>query len=239
MAKKGERKQQKTLSVSKARKLHRKKNLWTVRAETGPHNKNSVPLLFVARDLLGIAKNASEAEQIIFAGKIEVDGKVVTDKRYPVGLFDVVSLKGQKKNYRIVLNGSGQLLPKEISEKEKGKKLCKVVRKSTIKGKELQITTNDGRNFRAMKQDVRVGDTIIVEVPGQKVSGSLAMKEGNIAFIIGGKKVGLKGIIMKVSEGTMTRRKLIAVKPSEGEEFQTNEANIFVVGETRPELEGI
>jgi len=37
----------------------------------------------------------------------------------------------------------------------------------------------------------------------------------------------------------MTRRKLIAVKPSEGEEFQTNEANIFVVGETRPELEGI
>jgi len=239
MAKKGEKRQQKTLSVSKARKIHRKKNVWTVKAETGPHNRNSVPLLFIARDLLGIAKNASEAEQIIFAGKAEVDGKTVRDKRYPVGLFDVVSFKGEKKNYRMIVNNLGQLLPKETSEKEKSKKLCKIVKKTVLRGKELQFTTNDGRNFRGIKNDVKVGDTIIVEVPSQKVSGSLAVKEGNIAFIVGGKKVGLKGIITKVSEGTMTRRKLIAVKPSEGEEFQTREENIFVVGEKQPELEGI
>src|SRR5687768_819009 len=73
--------------------IKRKESQFVVRVKPSPHPKHrSYPLGMVLRDVLKVAKTMHEAERILNAGKVKVDGVVRYDPNLAVGLMDVVEL---------------------------------------------------------------------------------------------------------------------------------------------------
>ncbi len=237
MAKKGESKVQKTLSVPVVRHLNRKANAWTTKVMAGPHNRErAVPLVFVLREILQVAGTEKEARSIVQHTEVKVNGVRRQDVRFPVGLFDLVELDKVKKKYRVVLDKKGRIVLKEVEGKDKASKLCKVLRKHTMRGGKQQVTLDDGATLMDEKNAIKVGCTLKLELPGRKVLEVLELKKGNLVYVIQGTHVGTLAQVQDVIEGTMSRPKLISLKAGE-EEFQTVERNVLVVGTKKPEVE--
>src|SRR5437667_9981778 len=75
--------------------IHRKEYTWAPRTRPGPHaREKSLPLVVIVRESLGLANIAKEAIKIISTGKVKVDGVVRRDRRFPVGLMDIVQIEG-------------------------------------------------------------------------------------------------------------------------------------------------
>ena len=58
----------------------------------------------------------------------------------------------------------------------------------------------DGRNTVVKKDEFRVGDTVVLKLPEQKINEVLKMEKGNHAIIYQGKNRGKKGIIDDVTD---------------------------------------
>ena len=151
--------------------IPRKHGKYVVCPSPGPHPKDfCFPLLIVVRDILGIAEKARDAKKIIKAKEILVDGRIRTDHKFPVGLFDVISIPKIGKNYLIVPSKKGLEL-KEIDEKMAKEKLCKIIGKKMVKGNKVQTTMHDGKTFLAEieeKDKFNVGDTVKVKLNPEK-----------------------------------------------------------------------
>ncbi len=237
MANRGETKSQKSLSVANLRVIKRKEHKWTVKSMTGAHTKeSSVPISFILRDLLKLAGTMKEAKGILHEGLVKVNGKVRRDYRLPVGLFDVIDLEKIGKRYRIVLDSKGRIEIKEISAKEKMSKINKIAGKRVVKGGLIQLATNDGSTFLEKKTAINVGDSVLVELPERKVGKRLERKEGNLAYVIGGKHSGTIGKIKSIIEGGMNKDMLLTLEGDKGD-FQTSEKNVLVIGEKKTEIE--
>ncbi|MFH1586923.1 MAG: 30S ribosomal protein S4e [Candidatus Diapherotrites archaeon] len=237
MANRGETKSQKSLSVANLRIIRRKENKWTVKSMTGAHTKeSSVPISFILRDLLKLAKTMKEAKGMLNEGLVKVNGKVRKSYRHPVGLFDVVDLEKIGMRLRVVLDSKGRIATKEISAKEKMVKINKIAGKMVVKGGLIQLAANDGSTFLEKKTDINVGDSVLVELPGGKVGKRIEMKEGNLAYIIGGKHSGTVGKIKSIIEGGMNKDMLLTLEGDRGD-FQTVEKNVLIVGEKKTEIE--
>ncbi|MBU1121062.1 30S ribosomal protein S4e, partial [Candidatus Micrarchaeota archaeon] len=213
MGKKGGKKSEKRIASSKTRRLNRKEKTFTIKCLPGPHSKGySIPLGFVLRDLLGYASNLREAKRIIRDGKVMVDGRVRKEIRFPVGMFDLISIKEMKKHFVLLFDEKGRLKVDELKKKGPLTKLCKVTGKRKIKKGRQQLSTNDGRSFLEEKIEIKVGDTIKIELPSGKILSAISLKKGNLAFISGGTHVGSIAKITEISEGTITREKLVELE---------------------------
>ncbi|MFH1224782.1 MAG: hypothetical protein V1676_03180 [Candidatus Diapherotrites archaeon] len=237
MARKGESKGQKRLSVAKARFLPRKSSVWAIRVRAGPHSKaSSVPAGFVLREILGVCRTLGEAKMILNKGEMKINGKVRKSHGFAVGLFDIVELKSSNKRYRVMFDGKRRIVLGEINAKGKLEGIAKVTGKGNVKGGKVQLHTSSGITLLAGKHDAKVGDSIKLEMPENKISGIYSMKEGNTAYITGGTHTGVIAKITKVVEGTMARGKLVSLE-AKGSEFGTAEKNVFVIGEKQAGIE--
>src|ERR671930_2776825 len=73
--------------------IKRKESQFVQRVKPGPHpRRRAYPLGMVLRDVLKVASTMHEAERILNAGKVKVDGMVRHDSNLAVGLMDVVEL---------------------------------------------------------------------------------------------------------------------------------------------------
>jgi Ribosomal protein S4E len=85
---------QKRIAAPRSWKIERKTAYWTVKPRPGPHPGNrSIPLLLIVRDMLKLADNSKEAKRILNEGNVTVDGKVRKDHKFPVGIFDLLSIR--------------------------------------------------------------------------------------------------------------------------------------------------
>ncbi len=233
MAKKGENKTEKRLAASKVIPLHRKAYTWNVKAKPGPHKKrNSVALGFVLRDLIGITKNMKETKRVLTAGRILVDGKIVKDNRLPVGLFDIITIVPEEKTYRVLFSKKGKIIVLE-EDKHSGEKICKVVGKKVVSKELIQLATNDGRSFNEKSNKAAVGDSLLVQVPKQKILKVIKLEPGKVALVVDGTHMGEVANIKEITPGTMTRPKLVLLEAGESQ-FKTVESNIVVVGDSKP-----
>jgi len=236
MAKKGGKKKQKRLSTNKIRLIKRKERTFTIKLKPGPHNfTQSVPLGFLVRDLLNLSTNSKETKNILISGKIKIDGKIRKEPKFPVGLFDLISIEDKKENYRMALDSKGRLKTIKTEEK-KPVKLCKVTAKKIKGKKEIQLNTNDGRTFIEKETKLKVGDTIKISLPEQKIIEKLSEKKGNLVYVTGGSHSGQIAEIEEIIPGTINRQKIIKLKTKE-KQFRTTESNVFVIGEKKPEIE--
>ncbi len=219
---------QKRLSAPKTLKIPRKVSKWVVKPSPGPHNKNAIPLLVLVRDLLNLADTGREARKIISAGEILVDGVPRKDYKFPVGLFDVVSIPKLNKNYRIVFDEKGRYIPIEI-DSDYNLKLYKIVNKTIVKGGRIQLNLFDGTNILVDSNEYKTKDSVLLEIPDKKIVDHLKFEKGALIMIIGGSHAGELGRVKDYKIIRSSAPNLVTVESDKGE-ITTIEDYIFVVG---------
>jgi small subunit ribosomal protein S4e len=144
-----------------------------------------------------------------------------------------VSVEKTGAFYRLLLDYHGRLTPVVISKEEATWKLCRVENTTTLKGGVWQFNLHDGRNIQSTKARYHPGDTLQIEVPGQKVVATFEFKEGATALIISGTHTGQLARV-SAHEVVKSSRPNI-VKFQEG--ISTIRPNVFVVGRERAEIQ--
>jgi small subunit ribosomal protein S4e len=241
------KKHQKRIAAPRSWKIERKTFHWVVKARSGPHPKErSMPLLLIIRDMLKLADNSREAKRILHEGKVIVDGKVRKDHKFPVGIFDIISIPLVNANYVMLLDKKGKLTLQEIEEEEASKKLCRVNDKRTIKGGKIQLNLHDGRNILAedeVGEKIKPHDSVVMSLPGNEMVGHYAYREGSKAMVIGGKHSAQIGEIEEIRVMRSSKPNVVRMKGFNGSEeekkeksFETIEDYVFVIGEEKIEL---
>jgi small subunit ribosomal protein S4e len=146
----------------------------------------------VIREIRGYARTAREASTILREGSVKVDGKVVHDPARGVGLMDTLSFATHPdEHFRMLKDRLGKLVLVSIPAAEATVKLGRVGQKTTVPGGKIQVTLHDGRNLIApAKSTWKVGDSLTLSVPDQKVKGHLPLQPGALAYVAGGSHVG-------------------------------------------------
>lgn len=220
----------KRLTMPKSWPIKRKGIMFTTRPNPGKNFKYTLPLVVVLRDLLKKGNTAREVKFIVKEKQVLIDGKRVTEIKYPVGLMDVVSFPDVNEDYRILLTTKGKLTANKI-EKAKAKiKVTKIVGKTMI-GKKIQLNLFDSRNIIIDKDMGKVSDSVIIEVPEQKISKVLALKKDAYVMLIAGNYMGHHGLVENIGE------KNIIINLSDGSKIETSKDYAYVLGEKNPEID--
>ncbi|MEM0215256.1 MAG: 30S ribosomal protein S4e [Archaeoglobaceae archaeon] len=217
---------QKRLSAPKTYKIPRKAGKWVIRVSPGPHDKTAIPLAVVLRDLLQLADTAREARKIISAGEVLVDGVVRRDYRFPVGLFDVVSIPKLDQSYRVLFDEKGRYVLKEIEDSDR--KLYKITNKTVVKGGKIQLNLFDGSNILGTNE-YKTKDSILLKIPEKQILDHLKFEEGAMIMIIGGTHAGEIGRVKSYKIVRGSGSNLVTVETPVGE-ITTIEDYVFVVG---------
>ena len=229
---------QKRLSAPKTYPIKRKKSKFTVSPRPGPHPKNDcIPLLILVRDVFNLAENFKEAKNLINSGNFLVDGKVRKDYKYPVGIFDVISIPKTGEDFIIIPSKRGFGIVK-IGKKDAGEKICKIIGKKMVKGGKIQLNLNDGKNILLDKNLHKVGDSLILSLSDLKIKDHLKCEKDSVGMIIKGSNRGQTGKIVdkKITEGSYPNRVVIKI---DKKNLEVEENLIFVVGKTKPLIPGV
>ncbi len=213
--------------------LSRKTDFWVAKPSPGPHaTEASVPLGLILRDMLKICDTAREARHILNDRHVLVDGRAVTEPKFPVGLMDVLSLEDSKAHYRMLVDPRGRMTLVPIEAAEAKWKFCRIQDKTTVRGGKTQVNLHDGRNVLLAKEQYKTGTTLKLGLPEQKVLGHFEMAPGAAALITGGKHVGELAHVLQVQLTRNPRANVVTFK----EGFSTDVDKVFVVGKETPEL---
>ncbi len=215
--------------------IPRKGTKWVKRPGPGPHaQEESMPLQVVLRDVLAIARSAREARILLREGHVKVDGQVVKDLDRGLGLMDTLSLSAPlDAHYRMVKNQRGKLVLVKIPSPEAGLKIGQVRFKHTVRSGRVEVTLHDGRNLLVpASTPYRVGDSVKIEVPTQKVVDHYPLAPGALAFVAGGSHVGQVARVDRIEVRNSSHPNLVHFQ----EGFSTTKGYAFVVGQKAPEV---
>lgn len=224
---------QKRLSIPKSWKAGKKGYKWVSTTRPGPHSQaRSLPLGIIIRDILKLVDNSREGKRVLSEGKVLVDGIPRKDLRFPVGLFDVISLPLSNESYRMLQDEKGRLTLYKLNEANVNK-LCRINNKTTLKGGKVQLNLNDGTNILG-SNEYGTKDSLILSVPDKQVVKHLEFKVGNLAMVVGGLHSGEIGKIKEIREVKSSRHNTVTI--SGDTDFETIEDYVFVIGEDKPEI---
>ncbi len=225
---------QKRLSMPKTWNIQKKTHKWAVKASPGPHSGlKSIPLLLVLRDVMKLANSSREAKKILHDGNILVDGVVRRDYKFPVGVFDVITIPKIDLSYRVFLDEKQRLSLRKISDPEV--KLCKITDKTIVKGGNTQLNLHDGSNIISDEYSYHSSDSVILSLPERKVVKHITYKPGSLALVIGGAHSGELATIEDVRKTRSTMPNMTSLHSSY--DFETIEDYVFVIGKGTPEIE--
>lgn len=195
----------KRLASPKTWPIGKKVLTFVARSNPGAHkDSHQVPITVFLRDMVKVVDNVKEVKFVLHNKDCLIDGAFVHDNKKGVGIFDTVSLPKLGKYYRICITDKNKLSFVEISDKEATQKVCKITGKTSLKGNKVQINTEDGRNFLVEKDTYKVGDSIIIELPKQKITNHLPLAKGALVYLIEGTQVGHVAIVEAIEESVIT-----------------------------------
>lgn len=205
------------------------------RPSPGPHKlRESLPLIVFLRNRLKYALNGREVRAITMQRLIKVDGKVRTDINYPTGFMDVISIEKTGEHFRLVYDIKGRFAVHRITEEEAQYKLGKVKRVQLGKKGIPYLVTHDGRTIRYPDPEIKVNDTVKIDLATGKISSFIKFDSGNIVMTTGGRNLGRVGVITH-RERHLGGFDIVHVKDSLDNTFVTRLSNVFVIGEgTKP-----
>jgi small subunit ribosomal protein S4e len=214
--------------------ITRKTSKWVAKPSPGPHSEErGMPLVIVLRDLLHIADKSREIKHILHEGKVLVDGKVRKDHRFPVGLFDVISIPEIKASYRVMIGSDGKF--KLVPVSDSTLKLLKIVDKTMVTGGKIQLNFHDGTTMLA-SNDYHTKDTLIMKVPEKSIDQHLKYEVGSLAVVVGGKHASTVGKIKDIRIIKSTTPNRITITGPEGD-FTTVEKYVVVIGKDTPAID--
>jgi len=189
------------------------------------HNqRNSMPLMIVARDVLKIVKSKKELKKILNEKKIIINGKIVKETNYPIGLFDSLSIPLMKKQYKVVLKNK-RFDFVEVSEKQSETRVYKVIGKRQMAGKKVQVNLSNGRNILTSEK-IAVGDFVVMDNLKNKILKIISLKKDVEVLVIAGKHTGKSGKIKEILKAG--ENSVAEIKTKEGE-IKANIKNIFAI----------
>ena len=216
------------LSAPKTWQIKRKGTKYIAKPLPGPHKtENSMPISTIFKESIDYARNTREVKKILHTNEIKIDGITRKDTKFPVGIFDVMEFSSTGEYFRIILNKKGKIDILKIKKDEASIKPCKITGKTMVNGK-VQLNLYDGKNITVDKDSFKVGDTVFIELPGQKISKHVKLDKKSTIFLIGGKHIGETGHVEDISKNK------IIYKNKEGEIIETSKAYAFVVGDSKP-----
>jgi small subunit ribosomal protein S4e len=226
----GPRKHLKRLNAPRHWMLDKLGGVFAPRPSTGPHKlRECLPLVVFLRNRLKYALTYDEVKKIVNQRLVKVDGKVRTDKCYPAGFMDVITIEKTAENFRLIYDVKGRFTIHRISKEEAQYKLCKV-RKLLVGPKGVPfIITHDGRTIRYPDPLVKVNDTVQVDIATGKIKDFIKFDTGNICMITGGHNLGRVGIITN-RERHPGSFDIVHVKDTHNNTFATRLNYVFVIG---------
>ncbi len=162
----------------------------------GPHAE-ALPLHVLIRDVFELADNGREAKKIITSGNVIIDGKVRKDIKFGVGAMDIIEIPLLKKTWRAVPKKGLTFI--EISGNDAKNKICKIIGKKVLRGGKMQLNLDDGKNILTDKK-YSTKDSLLIEVPSQKIIDHVPFKEDNLVVVTKGKNIGLVAILKKIDK---------------------------------------
>tara|TARA_Y100000310_G_scaffold342247_1_gene444608 strand:- start:21953 stop:22642 length:690 start_codon:yes stop_codon:yes gene_type:complete len=199
------------------------------KASPGTHKKAmSLPINVILRDILGYADSNREVKFILQKRDVKVDGITRKDHRFPVGLFDILSLNDAGEHLRVVLDKKGKLSLVKIDKGESKIKPCKIIGKTAVKGK-VQLNLHDGRNIFAKEEVYKVGDSIFLDL-GKKndIKEKISLDKNIMICLTGGRHIGQIG---KVQDIIGNR---ILYNTETGDTIETLKEYAFPIGKDKP-----
>jgi small subunit ribosomal protein S4e len=234
MTRHGGAKSLKRLYTPKYLQIKRKHGKFFIKPSPGPHP---------ARFSLSLLHTYREAKKLIGLGYFKVDGRVVKDRAFPIGLMDVLTIEKMNKHYRILPDPYHGLILHEISGDESNYKLCRIDQKTTSKGGHVQLNLHDGRNILIRVQDPKNPkedkfkrmDVLKVSLPEQEILKVLKFKEKNLALIVSGKNIGQVGKITNILKRFGPNASMVTI----GQDLEKTETlydYTFIIGEDQSEI---
>lgn len=213
----------------KSWKIKRKGIVYITKPSPGPHRiEMALPLNVILRDVLGYAVTNREVKFMLANKDITVDSIRRRDLKFPVGLFDVLSLNDIGEHFRITLDKKGSIVLIRISKDESGLKLCKIVGKGIMKGK-AQLNLYDGRNMLVEKDSYKVGDVVLIGLSKNSgIKDHIKLAKDSLIFLTGGKHIGETGKVQDISGSR------IIYKTEKGDVVETLKKYAFPVGKDKP-----
>merc|ERR1712190_401727 len=193
--------------------------------------RECLPLIVLLRERLKYALTYCEVKMIVMQRLIKVDAKVRTDMFFPAGFMDVVQIEKTKENFRLLYDTKSRFVLHKIAKEEATYKLCRVKKiQRGPKGIPYAIT-HDGRTLRYPDPDVKVNDTVRIDVATGKILDYAKFEPGNTCMISGGNNMGRVGVIMH-RERHPGSFEIVHVKDAVGHTWATRLNNVFVIGKS-------
>jgi small subunit ribosomal protein S4e len=219
----------KRLAAPKTWAIKRKESKWIKKPNPGAHSTDmGLTLSTLIISVLKIAQTSKEATRMLYHKEMFIDMKPRKDLGFITGLFDTISFPKIQKNYRVIINGKKKLDVIEIDEKESNFKLTRIRGKKLIGGK-TQLNCSDSRNILVDKDEYKIGDSLLIDLPGQNIKQHIKLEKGNMIILTGGKHMGDFGKLEGI-EGEN-----IICKSSKGT-YQTLKKYAFIVGKDKPAI---
>jgi small subunit ribosomal protein S4e len=225
------------LAAPKSWPVLRKNAKWIIKPDPGAQPlKMGMSVSTFLTEVLGIARNKAEAKGILNQNLVSVNGKVVRETNFIVGLFDTLKIARYNKTFRVLLDELGRLKLVEIPESEASVIPIRVEGKTTVKGNKLQINLSGGRNFLSDKDSYKIDDVLIFNTKDKKTIKHLKLQKGSLVYIIGGKHSGKLSTVKDfVQEGLLRKKKFVVASDKE-ERIKVPIKDVFVLGEDKPEI---
>jgi small subunit ribosomal protein S4e len=229
----------KRLAAPRSWKIERKVHPWVVRPRPGGHKlEDSIPLLYVLRDILGFGETYREAKRILKEGKVLLDGKVAKDPKRSVGLMDVIEIPTTKERKIVIVDKSGAITLEDIKATEAKYKLLNLVNKTVVKGGLIQLNFHDGRNIvldPKKGNTYGVHDTLMLNLKDNSIKEHHKFDKGALAFVTKGSHRGEVATIKEIKKIRSPMPNVVTLE-NNGVEFRTVEDYLFVVGKDKPIL---
>ncbi|KAK4396086.1 40S ribosomal protein S4 [Sesamum angolense] len=246
----GLKKHLKRLNAPKHWMLDKLGGAFAPKPSSGPHkSRECLPLILILRNRLKYALTYREVIAILMQRHVLVDGKVRTDKTYPAGFMDVVSIPKTNENFRLLYDTKGRFRLHSIRDEEA--KVCVSLRSSVVsvlfnlssaKVRSVQfgkkgipyLNTYDGRTIRYPDPLIKANDTIKLDLESNKIVDFIKFDVGNVVMVTGGRNRGRVGVI-KNREKHKGSFETIHIQDATGHEFATRLGNVFTIGKgTKP-----
>ncbi|KAF4353794.1 hypothetical protein G4B88_011653 [Cannabis sativa] len=225
----GLKKHLKRLNAPKHWMLDKLGGAFAPKPSSGPHkSRECLPLILILRNRLKYALTYREVQSILMQRHVMVDGKVRTDKTYPSGFMDVVSIPKTNENFRLLYDTKGRFRLHSVRDDEAKFKLCKV--RSVQFGQKgiPYLNTYDGRTIRYPDPLIKANDTIKLDLEANKITDFIKFDVGNVVMVTGGRNRGRVGVI-KNREKHKGTFETIHVQDALGHEFATRLGNVFTI----------
>jgi len=202
---------------------------WAPRPSQGPHKlRECLPLILILRERLKYALNKREVMLICMQKLLKVDGRVRTDPTFPCGFMDVITIERSDDCFRLLYDTKGRYVLQRLKGNETNFKLCKVTRQELTSKKIPYIVTHDGRTIRYPEPNVRVNDTVKVDLATGKILDFVKFDIGTLVTCVKGRNCGRVGTLMSRDKhpGSFD---IVHIKDAAGHTFATRMDNVFVL----------